>query len=73
MPNTFGNKFHILPYMKKVIVSRKQRAPAQGRFDAYQLAKGLIFASGFADGQIAYVKYRSGKLTIHLGKKLKDE
>lgn len=64
---------HMLPYMKKVKVSRKLRSPAQNRFDACQLAKGLIFASGFSDGQVAYVRYRSGKLTIHLGKKLKEE
>jgi hypothetical protein len=59
--------------MKKVIVSRKVNVPAPGRFDACQLAKGLIFASGFSDGKIAYVGYRSGKLTIHLGKKLREE
>ncbi|MEK7662169.1 MAG: hypothetical protein AAB355_01535 [Patescibacteria group bacterium] len=59
--------------MKKVVVSRKVSSPAPNRFDACELAKGLIFASGFSHGQVAYVKYRSGKLTIHLGKKVKEE
>jgi hypothetical protein len=73
VPYTIGNKFHMLPCMKKVIVSRKSRKVALSKFAPEELAKGLIFASGFDDGQVAYVGYRSGKLTIHLGKKLKEE
>jgi hypothetical protein len=59
--------------MKKVIVSRKSPAVAQNRFVPERFANGLLFASGFENGKVAYVKYRSGKLTIHLGKKLKEE
>ena len=58
--------------MKKIIVSSAKRKNVPKVFQPEWLANRLMVESEFKDGKLAYVKYANGKLTIHVGKKLRE-
>jgi hypothetical protein len=65
--------FHVLPRMKKVIVSSTKRRDVPKEFQPEWLANKLLLESEFKDGKVAYVKYTNGKLIIRVGSRRNQE